>query len=144
MGQAPNARRGTRSSGIFGSGMATSYSPAALLAAPERASLLALLVADRLACALERPELASRAAALRGSVALRGGPMAVTLTFDGASIRIADGVESGARAVIRGDLGALLAVAATGQPLRLLLTGRLAVRGSLPLAARLLSLLTAT
>ncbi len=113
-----------------------------VVAEPERANLLVLMLASMLERRLAEPEHAARARKMRGSIVMQAGGMVACLEFGGDQVTIHRARPSKRpTAEIRGPLLVLLDAALGQRQFEHVLSGRLKVRGSLLVLLRLLSLL---
>jgi hypothetical protein len=116
---------------------------------PERMPVAGLLVGAFLREALGRPRAAAQLRQLSGDLWLRAGLMWITLRFDGQRVEVRSGRTAERRAVVEGEMDALLTAVASrtllerGRALPDLLRRRLRVHGDPAFLIKLLPLFIA-
>lgn len=97
---------------------------------PSNMNLLGLLMRNVLLAHFTNPRLASRAASLKGDVAVRAGMMAVTLRFSPGRCVVLRGSPPHPVASVTGAMSSLLDVVLRRRMVRAFLTGRIRIGGN--------------
>lgn len=109
---------------------------------PEKMNLIAYFLRDLLQTRLWDPQKQAQAQAMQGAILFQASNMQVVLEFGNEEVAISPEASKNFQAKIRGDLAALLDIAAGAPYFKFLLLGRLRIGGNLLLLLKLLKVLT--